>query len=103
MKLQRTLITLTSGLALVTSLLFSSISLGAESTAQTKGVIQSVLLSKQMLKVAHDAVPKWGWMKMKMKFAVSPDIDLTTLKKGQAVDITLQKDADGKIIIIAIK
>ncbi|MEH6627864.1 MAG: copper-binding protein [Motiliproteus sp.] len=103
MKIKRVAVTLTQIVALISALLFSSFSTADESPVQVNGVVESVMLSKQMLKVSHDAVPAWGWMKMKMKFLVSADIDLKTISKGQKVEMTMVKGSDGKATITAIK
>ncbi len=83
-------------------LLVSPLHAAEPDTVTVTGVVESVLLSKQKVKIRHDEVPEWGWKKMKMKFDVAAGVDLGALAEGQAVSFTLQKQ-DGKPVITAIQ
>lgn len=89
--------------ALIAALTFAPLSFAEENTATVTAVVESVILSKHMLKVAHDPVPAWGLPKMKMKFPVAEGVDLSAIKEGQRVELHMQKDADGKITVLSAK
>lgn len=88
---------------LLTSLLAMKPLLAADGDAHVKGVVEAVMLSKHMVKVSHDPVPQWNWPGMKMKFAVAPEVDLSALKEGQSVEMTMVRGADGKGAITEIR
>lgn len=92
-----------ASLLLVLGILVSGAARAEGDSAQVKGVIESVLLSKHMVKVSHEAVPQWNWPGMKMKFAVAPEVDLKSIKEGATVEMTLVKGADGKAVITEFK
>jgi Cu/Ag efflux protein CusF len=89
--------------ALITTLTLAPLSSAEESTATVTAVVESVILSKHMLKVAHDPVPAWGLPKMKMKFAVAEGVDLSAIKEGQRVELHMKKGPDGKITVLSAK
>lgn len=97
-----TLVLLVKPLLLIVTLLFGAAAQAEPSSAQVQGVIESVMLSKQMIKVTHEAVPEWDWPGMKMKFPVAPEIDLRQFKAGQQVEMTFSK-TDGKTVITGFK
>ena len=50
----------------------------------------------------HDAVPEWSWPAMLMSFDVSDSSLVSGLEEDQAVDVVIEKQADGRHRIIEI-
>lgn len=99
MKRARTLALFTATLSLLMSVLMTPLAQADADTVKVNAVIESIILSKQMVKMTHDPVEAWNWPKMKMKFSVAPEIDLKQLSKGQKVVATMKKKGQMAIVI----
>lgn len=96
--MKRTLVLFTATLSLLLSFLVAPLAQAETDTVKVNAVIESIILSKQMVKMTHDPIEAWGWPKMKMKFSVAPEFDLKRLNEGQKVVATMKKK--GKMAIV---
>lgn len=99
MNIKRKISVLFSAILLTITVFSSSLTHAANDIETVSAVVESVLLAKQSIKIMHDPVEAWGWPKMKMKFAVAPDVDLKLFSEGQMVMVTLKKDGMMAMII----
>ena len=53
------------------------------------GTVRSIDAAKRVVNLSHDPIPAIGWPQMTMDFTVGPQVDLSTVKPGQAVEFTL--------------
>lgn len=60
---------------------------------QGQGVIRAV--DARSLVIQHEAIPALKWPAMTMPFAVSPEVDLSSVKPGDGVTFTLVQAGDG--------
>ncbi|RIA56072.1 copper-binding protein [Dichotomicrobium thermohalophilum] len=105
--------TLFASLALVFGALFSP-AIAAEnmdhsameatdaSEAQAAAVIHAIDADAGMINVTHEPVEALGWPKMTMDLPVTRRVDLSTVKEGSNVVLTLKRGMDKKFRVIAI-
>lgn len=71
--------------------------------AKAKGVINSVDANGGKINVTHEPVPALGWPKMTMDLKVTRRVDLTKLKTGTPVTLTLKQGRDKQFRVIAVE
>lgn len=67
------------------------------------GTVKVVDAKTHKLNLAHDPIPAIKWPAMQMDFQVAPDVDLSALKVGQAVEFTLTPTSSGSYSISSVK
>ena len=67
------------------------------------GVINSVDASAGKINVTHEPVPELGWPKMTMDLPVTRRVDLSSVKPGSTVNITLKQGRDKQFRVMAIE
>lgn len=80
-------------------------SAGANAHAKTvagKGTVRSVNASTRTVNLNHEAIQAIGWPPMTMDFTVAPEVDLTNVKQGQAIEFTLVPATGGNYTISRI-
>ena len=64
--------------------------------ADATGVVNAVDLTNRSVNVTHQPIEALGWPSMTMDFPVAPSVDLSRVKPGDKVAVTLGKpDAEG--------
>lgn len=76
---------------------------GPAKTVTGTGMVKNVDVASHRLNLAHDAIPAIDWPAMQMTFAVAPEVDLSSLKAGQAVEFTLVPVGGGIYNIANVK
>jgi Cu(I)/Ag(I) efflux system protein CusF len=71
--------------------------------AQGTGTVNSVDASGHKINLTHGPIPALGWPGMTMDFAVTPAVDLSTLKPGTRVNFTIEKGDGGTYEIQSVK
>ncbi len=71
--------------------------------ASAAAVINSVDADAGKINVTHDPVPALGWPKMTMDLPVTRQVDLTDVKPGSSVTITLKQGRDKQYRVIGIE
>ncbi len=61
-----------------------------------------VMTDSAMVKLDHDPIPEWEWPQMTMNFAVSDEVDLSTLKEGQSLHVEINKVGDSGFSVTQI-
>ncbi|MEZ5857046.1 MAG: copper-binding protein [Hyphomicrobiaceae bacterium] len=61
---------------------------------KAKAVVHKVDTAKGMINVTHDPVPALKWPQMTMDLPVTKKVDLSKLKAGDKVTITLKQGVD---------
>jgi Cu(I)/Ag(I) efflux system protein CusF len=64
--------------------------------------VNKVDKKKRIVSLAHDAVPAISWPPMTQKFPVREGKDIHMLKKGQRVQFTLHRAADGSLPLVEL-
>lgn len=72
------------------------------SEAKATAVIHKVDAAKGTVNVTHDPVPELNWPKMTMDLPVTKRVDLTKLKAGDKVRITIKQGVDKQFRVTAI-
>lgn len=67
------------------------------------GTVKKVDAAGHTVNLAHEAIPSIQWPAMQMDFQVAPNVDLSQLKVGQAIEFTLSPIGGGTYVIAAIK
>ncbi|MFY0609948.1 MAG: copper-binding protein [Hyphomicrobiaceae bacterium] len=67
------------------------------------GVINSVDVDAGKINVTHEPVPALGWPTMTMDLPVTRRVDLSTVKPGAKVNITLKQGRDKQFRVMAIE
>lgn len=68
-----------------------------------KGHITDLMTDHHMITLNHQPVPEWNWPGMVMNFKLSPQIDTSSLEKGNAIEFAMEKDQDGQYLITEVK
>lgn len=66
------------------------------------GVIKKVDKEDRLVSISHGSIPAISWPAMTMKFPVSETMDLSNFKKGQQVQFTLHRAADGSLPLVEL-
>ena len=74
-----------------------------DTRAWVTGTINSIDLGQSKLNLNHEPVEVWGWPSMMMDFPVADGVDISQLKKGQALQVLVQKKDSGGIEIVEVK
>ena len=75
---------------------------GTSSEAKAVAVIHKVDAKKGMLNLTHDPIPNLKWPQMTMDLPVTKRVDLSKIKVGDKVTITLKQGVDKQYRVIAI-
>jgi Cu/Ag efflux protein CusF len=67
------------------------------------GTVKKVDPAKHMVNLSHGPIPAINWPAMTMDFPVAPEVDLGSVKAGQAVEFTLAEAGGGKYTVTSIK
>ncbi|MEZ5815622.1 MAG: copper-binding protein [Hyphomicrobiaceae bacterium] len=70
--------------------------------AKAKAVIHSVDADKGMVNVTHEPVPELKWPQMTMDLPVTKRVDLSKVKAGDKVTITLKQGVDKQFRVTEI-
>jgi Cu(I)/Ag(I) efflux system protein CusF len=73
-----------------------------QSEAKATAVVHKVDAAKGTVNVTHDPVPELNWPEMTMDLPVTKRVDLTKLKAGDKVRITIKQGVDKQFRITAI-
>ncbi|GLS84103.1 efflux RND transporter periplasmic adaptor subunit [Paraferrimonas haliotis] len=65
-------------------------------------VVKGVDVDFNSVTLEHQAIDQWKWPSMVMDFDVADDINLNALKEGQAINVTLERDADNNVLLTSI-
>jgi Cu(I)/Ag(I) efflux system protein CusF len=93
-----------SGAALAQHAGHSGHAMSAEMTAEVKAkaVVHKVDAGKGMINVTHDPVPSLNWPQMTMDLPVTKRVDLSKLKEGDKVTITLKQGIDKTVRVVGV-
>jgi Cu/Ag efflux protein CusF len=86
---------------LLTTIALATAVLAAPALAQSDkpvtgtGTVKKVDPAKKTMNLSHGPIPAINWPAMTMDFAVAPEVDLSAVKPGQAIEFTL-KPGPGK-------
>lgn len=69
---------------------------------KAKAVIHKVDTDKGMVNVTHDPVPELNWPQMTMDLPVTKRVDLSKIKAGDKVTITLKQGVDKQYRVMDI-
>jgi Cu(I)/Ag(I) efflux system periplasmic protein CusF len=75
----------------------------ADKGAMGTGTVKKVDAAKRMVNLSHGPIPAINWPAMTMDFSVAPEVDLGSVKAGQAVEFTLAEAGGGKYTVTGIK
>ena len=64
--------------------------------------VKKVDKKKRIFSLRHNAVPAISWPPMTQKFPVSEGMDINMMKKGQRVQFTLHRAADGSLPLVEL-
>lgn len=67
------------------------------------GIINSVDADGGKINITHEPVPALGWPKMTMDLPVTRRVDLSSIKAGSSVSITLKQGRDKQFRVMAIE
>lgn len=67
------------------------------------GIINHVNENDRTINISHGPIPSLKWPSMTMDIAVSDDINLSSLNKGQSIKFKIKLDHDNKYRIFKIK
>jgi Cu(I)/Ag(I) efflux system protein CusF len=67
-----------------------------------KGVVTKVDPAKKTVNLNHEPIPAIGWPAMSMGFQVAPNVDLSKVQPGQAVDFGLEKGSGSNYTVTSI-
>lgn len=67
------------------------------------GVVNSIDPAQKRINLSHQSIPAIGWPAMTMDFPVAPTVDLSTVKPGGRVNVTLRKGKDGMYEIRSVQ
>lgn len=73
---------------------------GQATSVWTSGEITDVMADNHMLTISHQPVPEWQWPGMVMNFNVASNLELKSLRSGQAIDFEIRKTDSGQYEII---
>ncbi len=65
---------------------------------ETRGRIISLMPEHHMVKLEHEAIPELGWEAMSHDLIAAEGVDLSAVKPGDAVSVTLEKQGEGYVI-----
>jgi len=71
--------------------------------AKANGVVNAVDTAQRKLNVSHGSIKQLGWPAMTMDFAVSKDVDLSSVKAGMKINFTLVRGTDGAWTVDTVK
>lgn len=69
------------------------------SRVSVNAVIRGSVKDEGRLRVRHDEIPEWGWMKMTMKLKVADEQMLDDWKTGQEVILDIERREGGSVIV----
>ncbi|MBL8687573.1 MAG: copper-binding protein [Rhodospirillaceae bacterium] len=72
-------------------------------TVAGTGTIKKVDAAKRVVNLSHGPIPAINWPAMTMDFAVAPEVNMATLKPGQAVEFTLAQGQGKDYVITSVK
>ncbi len=75
----------------------------ATDRAWAMGTISDVMVGHRMLTINHQPVKKWNWPGMVMNFTVADNVDINSLKSGDAIEFEMEKTKQGQYQIMDIK
>lgn len=70
---------------------------------QGVGTVNTVDASKHTINLTHDPIKSLNWPKMKMMFTVDNNVDLSTIKEGDAVSFSLKPVGKDDMVITDLK
>ena len=76
---------------------------GAAGKIEGTGTVNSVNAAAHTVNITHDPIKALGWPKMKMEFGVVPEVNLSTVKPGDAVIFTLKEKGEGDYLINTLR
>ncbi len=77
--------------------------MGNKTEAVAVGVVNSIDEKEGKINVTHEPVPELGWPQMTMDLPVTRRVDLSTVKTGTPVNITLKQGRDKQFRVMAIE
>ena len=78
-------------------------SANAAGTASVNAVINKIDSAKKSINVTHDPIPALKWPKMTMDMAVTKRVDLSKVKAGESVVLSLKQGRDKQYRVTEIK
>lgn len=88
-------------LSIAAALLLTVSAAQAEVTAT--GKLNAIKPNESKVNLSHDPIPAIGWPAMTMDLKVAPEVDLTKVPEGSAIEFTLEKGPDGIFMIKSIE
>jgi Cu(I)/Ag(I) efflux system periplasmic protein CusF len=76
---------------------------GDKNDAHATGTVNSVDAAQRKINLNHGPIPALGWPSMTMDFAVAPSVDLSRIKPGSRVEVSLEKGKDGMYEIKSVQ
>lgn len=67
-----------------------------------RGMVNSVEVGSRTISITHEPIQSLGWPKMKMKFSVTPDVDLSAVKAGDAVAFSLKPSGNDDYVVTSL-
>jgi len=69
---------------------------GLPNRVQIGAVVRGTNVADSKITLQHEPVPEWSWPAMTMSFDVEESMLVEGLRDGQAVDVVIEKYADGR-------
>lgn len=69
---------------------------------EATGTVKKVNKKDRIVTISHGNIPAISWPAMTMKFPVGQQINLSDFKKGQQVQFTLHRAADGSLPLVEL-
>jgi Cu/Ag efflux protein CusF len=63
--------------------------------AHATGTVNAVDAAARKINLSHGPIPALGWPAMTMDFAVAPSVDLSRIKPGSRINVSLEKGQGG--------
>lgn len=79
-----------------------AMSTGTTDEVKAKAVVHDVDAVKGMINVTHDPIPALNWPRMTMALPVTKKVDLSKIKSGDTVTITLKQGMDKTFRIVGV-
>ena len=71
--------------------------------AHATGTVNAVDAGQRKINLTHAPIPSIGWPAMTMDFAVAPSVDLSRVRPGARVNVSIQKGKDGMYQIQSVQ